>query len=66
MFLTGNFKQFIDKCYQHVKGVYFTDMLDYYWFYGGEKDNRSNGNKIPGINQTFTCIACSIYCNKNF
>ena len=44
--LTGYFKKSIDKCYQHGKGVYFTDMLDYCWFYGGEKSNRSNGNKI--------------------
>ena len=41
--LTGYFKKSIDKCYQHGKGVYFTDNLDYCWFYGGET-NRSNGN----------------------
>ena len=59
--LTGYFKKSVNKCYQHGKRVYFTDMLDYCWFYGGEKDNRSNGNKIPKLNEVFTCIASSIY-----
>ena len=62
--LTGHFRQSVDRCYQHGKGVYFTDMLDYCWFYGGES-NRSNGNKIPKNKETFTLIACSIYYNKN-
>ena len=62
--LTGYFRKSIDKCYQHGKGVYFTDLLDYCWFYGGE-DNRVNGNKIPEINETFTLIACSTYYDKN-
>ena len=59
--LTGYFKKSVNKCYQHGKGVYFTDMLDYCWFYGGQKDNRNNGNKIPKLNEVFTCIASSIY-----
>ena len=63
--LNGYFKKSVDKCYQHGKGVYFTDMLDYCWFYGGEKNNRSNGNKIPKKDETFTLIASSIYYNKN-
>ena len=62
--LTGYFRKSIDKCCQHGKGVYFTDMLDYCWFYGGEKSNRSNGNKIPKIGETFTFIASSIYYDK--
>ena len=33
--LTGYFKKSIDRCYQHGKGVYFSDILDYSWFYGG-------------------------------
>ena len=63
--LTGYFRKSVDRCYQHGKGVYFTDTLDYCWFYGGAKSNRSNGNRIPGINETFTCIASSIYYDKN-
>ena len=62
--LTGYFRKSKDKCYQHGKGVYFTDFLDYCWFYGGDKDNRSNKNKIPEIDDTFTLIASSIYYNK--
>ena len=63
--LTGYFKKSIDRCYQHGKGVYFTDTLDYCWFYGGEKSNRANGNKIPKIGETFTFIANAIYYDKN-
>ena len=33
-------------------GVYFTDLLDYAWYYGG-KDNRINCNRIPFIDETF-------------
>ena len=62
--LTGYFRKSIDRCYQHGKGVYFSDMLDYCWFYGGKESNRSNGNKIPEIDETFTFIACSIYYDK--
>jgi hypothetical protein len=63
--LTGLFKKSIDRCYQHGKGVYFTDGLDYCWFYGGQESNRVNTNKIPGLEETFTLIACSVYYNKN-
>ena len=62
--LTGYFRKSVDKCYQHGKGVYFTDTLDYCWFYGGEKSNRCNKNKIPERGETFTLIANSIYYNK--
>ena len=62
--LTGYFKKSIDRCYQHGKGVYFSDILDYIWFYGGEKNNRCNTNKIPKVNETFSLIACSTYFNK--
>ena len=44
--LTGMFKKSVESC-QHGRGVYFTDDLDYCWFYGGDKDNRSNTNIIP-------------------
>ena len=60
--LTGDFWRSMKSC-QHGKGVYFTDMLDYCWFYGGA-DNRCNGNKIPKIDDTFTFIASAIYYNK--
>ena len=62
--LTGYFRKSIEKCYQHGKGVYFTDTLDYCWFYGGEKTNRSNVNRIPSIGEIFTFIANSTYYNK--
>ena len=48
--LTGYFRKSTERCYQHGKGVYF---------------NRSNKNKIPKIDDTFTLIANAIYYNKN-
>ena len=62
--LNEHFKKSVDKCYQHGKGVYFTDLLDYCWFYGNEKDNRANINKIPQINQIFTLIASYVYYDR--
>ena len=60
--LTGFFHK--SRCIQHGQGIYFTDVLDNCWFYGG-KDNRCNGNVIPNINDTFTFIACSTFYDKN-
>ena len=62
--LTGLFRKSVDRCYQHGKGVYFTDFLDYCWFYGGQENNRVNKNKIPRIKDNFTLIACSVYFDK--
>ena len=62
--LTGLFKKSVDRHYQHGKGVYFTDFLDYCWFYGGNEGNRANKNKIPKVEDNFTLIACSIYYNQ--
>ena len=62
--MTGVFKKSIKKCFQHGKGVYFSDMIDYCWFYGNKDDNRANYNKIPKKDETFTLIACSTYYDK--
>ena len=64
LILTGVFKKSIERCYQHGKGVYFTDGLDHCWFYGNDLDNRANMNIIPKIGDNFTLIACSIYYDK--
>ena len=56
------FKQSIK---QQGKGVYFSDLFDFIWFFGGEKIYRSNIKKIPKINETFTLIASSTFYNKN-
>jgi len=61
--LNEMFRKSVTESFQHGKGVYFTDQLDYCWFYGGKK-NRDNLNKIPEINETFTLIACSTYYNQ--
>ena len=63
--LTGFFKRSEYRCYQHGKGVYFTDVLDYCWYYGGAESNRANKNIIPKVNDTFTLIASYIYYDKN-
>ena len=62
--LTGLFNKSVDRCCQHWEGVYFTDFLDYCWFYGGEVSNRANRNKIPEVRENFTLIACSTYYNQ--
>ena len=61
--LTGFFRKSVNAHYQHGKGVYFTDVLDYCWMYGGET-NRINKNRIPNIDDTFTFIGCTTYYNK--
>ena len=63
--LTGLFNKSVDRCYQHGKGVYFTDFLDYCWFYGGDVNNRANKNKIPKVGDNFTLIVCSTYYDNN-
>ena len=63
--LTDYYRKSEHAHYQHGKGVYFTDVLDYCWFYGGEVNNRNNMNKIPQIDETFTLIANYTYYNKN-
>ena len=47
------------------KGVYFTDLLDYGWYYGGEGGNRANFHSIPKVDDTFIVIVNSIYYNRN-
>ena len=44
------------------KGVYFTDMLDYAWFYSGE--NKKNFSNIPKVGEFFTIVASEIYYDK--
>ena len=61
--LTGMFRKSVQYC-QHGRGVYFTDDLDYCWFYGGDQDNRANKNIIPGIGKIFTAIATLVYYDK--
>ena len=64
--LTGMFKNSTERGYQHGKGVYFTDSLDYFLYYRGEENNRNNINKIPEIEKkcTFTAIESSVYYDK--
>ena len=62
--LTGLFKKSIDKCIQHGQGVYFTDLLDNCWFYGGDVNNRYNKNKIPAVGDMFTGIVSLVYFNR--
>ena len=73
--LTGMFKRSEDSGYQHGKGVYFTDSLDYCYFYGGSNDkkhnmnniptNRYNMNRIPPVGDIFTAICSLVYYSKN-
>ena len=62
--LTTEFWKSEKKHYQHGKGVYFTDKIDYCYFYGGDKSNRINTNIIPKVDDCFNMIACSIYYDR--
>ena len=63
--LTGMFRRSEKSGYQHGKGVYFTDSLDYCYFYGSPKGNRVNMNKIPHVGELFTAICSLVYYDKN-
>ena len=64
--LTGLYRRSIErKKAINGKGVYFTDSLDYGWYYGGEAGNRANFFGIPKIGDTFTVIINLVYYDKN-
>ena len=44
-------------------GVYFTDLLDYAWYYASEDETncRANFRNIPKVNDSFSFIASEIY-----
>ena len=46
-------------------GVYFTDVLDYAWYYGGRNNNRENFRQIPEVGDIFTCVASEIYYDES-
>ena len=63
--LTGLYRKSLErKKAINGPGVYFTDLLDYGWYYGGKEGNRANFSGIPKINDTFTVIINSIYYDK--
>ena len=68
--LTDMFLRSEKSGYQHGKGVYFTDFLDYAWYYGGISKrgninaNRANLNIIPKIEDSFVMVGSYIYYDK--
>ena len=52
------------RMHKFGKGAYFTDLLDYAWYYSSESGNRDNFRKIPKNGETFSCLACVIYYDK--
>ena len=64
--LTGDYWKSLEP-YKAIngKGVYFTDSLDYGWYYGGKDGNRANFKTIPKTEDTFTVIINSVYYDKN-
>ena len=64
--LTGLYRKSLErKKAINGKGVYFTDLLDYAWYYGSEEGNRANFSGMPKINDTFTIIMNYIYYDIN-
>jgi hypothetical protein len=64
--LTDMFKR-SEKICIYGKGVYFTNFLDYCWYYAGNKNGniRCNVNIIPKISETFSMISSIVYYNKD-
>ena len=63
--LTGLYRKSLErKKAINGPGVYFTDLLDYGWYYGGKDGNRANFSGIPKIDDTFTVIINSIYYDR--
>ena len=57
--------QFRDARVHYIgKGVHFTDILDYAWYFAGEK-YRYNCLRIPQVGETFSVVGSEIYYNNN-
>ena len=64
--LTGLYRKSLEKKKAiNGKGIYFTNLLDYAWYYGSEEGNRANFSGIPKINDTFTVIMNYIYYDRS-
>jgi hypothetical protein len=66
MILAGQFNK--SKTAIFGPGVYFSDLLDYTWFYAddsGKAGSRKNFYTIPKINDTFSFIVSNIYYDQN-
>jgi len=49
-------------------GVYFSDSLDYVWYYADDSDikpNRNNFRKIPQIKESFSFIVAEVFYDKD-
>ena len=49
-------------------GIYFSDILDYVQFYGGEEayeERRKNFGKFLPVGKTFSCVETEIFYDKN-
>ena len=49
-------------------GIYFSDMLDYDWFYAGGKDynsRRENFGSVFPVNSIFSCVSAEVYYSQS-
>ena len=63
--LAGHFKD--SNCHIFGPGIYFSDLLDYTWYYAddsGKENNRNNFWNIPKINDSFSFIVSNVYYDK--
>ena len=65
--ITGILSSQFKDSNKHIfgKGVYFTDLIDYAWYYSGKLNNRENFCKIPKVGDTFSVVANEIYYYEN-
>lgn len=61
--LTTILSGFFRKSRIGIKGVYFTDILDYCSYFCGE--TRRDYGKIPKVGEFLSCVACEIYYDNN-
>ena len=45
-------------------GIYFSDSLDYVWYYADDSSNRKNFYIIPKINNSFSFIVVNAFYDK--
>ena len=66
LILASHFKD--SNCHIFGPGIYFSDLLDYTWYYAddsGKIGSRNNFNNIPKIGESFSFIVSNVYYNRD-
>ena len=66
--ISSQFRQSFDQeCCTFGRGVYFSNIIDYIWFYYSDEERGIFNciNTIPKINESFSFVASEIYYDSN-